>query len=119
MARMRKAARRTISLKTEALAFTISWAAARRAHDAPQVSRVYLNHRNLAFLAEKAAGAVQIAVAAGDLMTLAGKQVSEIRAGRSGPQNEDAHWGKTVPHSFGKWRACGGSGGGAIAKWSV
>lgn len=72
-------------------------------HYAPQISRVDMNERDRAPFAQESAGAIQVAIAAGDLMPLSGEQVREIRAGRSGPQDEDAHRGRTVPYSFRMW----------------
>jgi hypothetical protein len=35
------------------------------------------------------------------LVPLSSEKVCEIRAGCPGPQDEDAHRGKTLPHPFG------------------
>jgi hypothetical protein len=59
-----------------------------------------LHHGNRAFLSQKTSGTLQVAVAAGNLVALAREQLCEVRAGCPGSQNEDAHWGKILTHSF-------------------
>src|SRR5258708_1193840 len=63
-----------------------------RTHDAPDIACIHLYDGNRALFAQKAASTIEVAVAAGDLVPLPRKQVCKIRAGRSGPQDEDAHW---------------------------
>src|SRR5882762_4941132 len=92
------------------------------AHNAPEISRVHLNDRNFALLAEKMMGAVEVPVTTGDLMPLADQQVCEVGAGCSGSQDEDAHWGKTVSYSLRLWSRATWEPKGAVPKtpwWSV
>src|SRR6267378_916908 len=92
------------------------------AHNSPEISRVHLNDRNFALLAEEMMGAVEVPVTTGDLMPLADQQVCEVGAGRSGSQDEDAHWGKTVSYSLRLWSRATWEPKGAVPKtpwWSV
>jgi hypothetical protein len=66
-------------------------AAARGAHDAPQIARVHLPDRDRGFPAQEAARADGIAVAAGDLVALAHEEARDQRAGGAGAEYEDAH----------------------------
>src|SRR6267143_687606 len=92
------------------------------ARSGPNNSRVHLNDRNFALLAEEMMGAVEIPVTTGDLMPLADQKVCEVGAGRSGSQDEDAHWGKTVSYSLRLWSRARWRAKGTVPKtplWSV
>ncbi len=71
-------------------------ATARSANDGPDIASVGFDDFDGVFLAEKAAGTFDIAIAAPDRMALAREKFSEKGARAAHAENEDAHRGKTV-----------------------
>jgi len=82
-----RAARITIFVKDRRRRLTRSCEP--RGRTMPTNPRVHLDNRNCAFLAKKAVRAINIFVAAGDLVTLAYEQVCKIGPGCAGSQDED------------------------------
>jgi hypothetical protein len=75
-------------------------AAARGAHDGPQVARVRFADLDLAFLAEKAPGALRIAVAAPYCVPLARQQLCQQGASAARAKNEYPHRPATLSYSL-------------------
>src|SRR5271156_899636 len=92
-------------------------AAASGAHDGPEIARVCFFYFDRAFLAEKFPGAVRVAIAAPDRVSLAREQLSKQGAGAAHSQYEDAHRFATLSYSpcgeaagmGGTFRLCTGS----------
>lgn len=72
-------------------------ATARGANDGPNIAGVGFDDLDRIFLAKKAAGALDIAVAAPDRMALAREKFSEKGTRATDTENKDAHRVETVP----------------------
>jgi hypothetical protein len=78
-------------------------AAACGAHNAPQISCIYLGDGNRASFAQKAAGTFEVTVTAPDSVSLTLEEFCKKGAGCAGPENEDPHGvAKTLSQSPGR-----------------